>query len=70
MKDSKTLIETLTHSKIYQDYERAFSDATGLPVPADVLVYTRDEWDAMQGSKGPGSLPDTVVWAYQARPPA
>ncbi len=32
MKDSKTLIETLTHSKIYQDYERAFSEATGLPV--------------------------------------
>src|SRR5438552_9903978 len=32
MRDSKTLIETLTHSKIYQDYERAFSEATGLPV--------------------------------------
>src|SRR6266516_337572 len=32
MKDSKTIIETLTHSKIYQDYERAFSEATGLPV--------------------------------------
>ena len=32
MKDNKTLIETLTHSKIYQDYERAFSEATGLPV--------------------------------------
>ena len=32
MNDSKTLIETLTHSKIYQDYERAFSEATGLPV--------------------------------------
>src|SRR5438874_8083954 len=32
MKDSKTLIETLTHSKIYQDYERAFTEATGLPV--------------------------------------
>ena len=29
---SKDLIETLTASKIYQDYERAFSDATGLPV--------------------------------------
>jgi len=28
----QTLIETLTHSKIYQDYERAFSEATGLPV--------------------------------------
>ena len=29
---SKQLIETLTGSKIYQDYERAFSEATGLPV--------------------------------------
>ncbi|HWD20338.1 MAG TPA: helix-turn-helix domain-containing protein [Verrucomicrobiae bacterium] len=30
--DNKELIESLTSSKIYQDYERAFSDATGLPV--------------------------------------
>lgn len=28
----KKLIEALTNSKLYQDYERAFSDATGLPV--------------------------------------
>jgi AraC-like DNA-binding protein len=28
----KNLIEALTNSKIYQDYERAFSEATGLPV--------------------------------------
>jgi|SRR5213592_4389256 len=26
------LIETLTHSQVYQDYERAFTEATGLPV--------------------------------------
>ena len=26
------LLETLTDSKIYQDYERAFSSATGLPL--------------------------------------
>jgi AraC-like DNA-binding protein len=26
------LIETLTHSPVYQDYERAFTEATGLPV--------------------------------------
>ena len=32
MNDNKTLTETLVHSKIYQDYERAFSEATGLPV--------------------------------------
>jgi AraC-like DNA-binding protein/ligand-binding sensor protein len=32
MNDNKGLVEALTHSKIYQDYERAFSEATGLPV--------------------------------------
>jgi AraC-like DNA-binding protein len=26
------LIETLTHSEVYQDYERAYTEATGLPV--------------------------------------
>jgi AraC-like DNA-binding protein len=26
------VIETLTHARIYQDYERAFSETTGLPV--------------------------------------
>jgi hypothetical protein len=26
------VIETLTNSRIYQDYERAFSETTGLPV--------------------------------------
>jgi AraC-like DNA-binding protein/ligand-binding sensor protein len=29
---NKNLIESLTGSKIYQDYERAFGEATGLPV--------------------------------------
>jgi AraC-like DNA-binding protein len=32
MNDNKTLIEALTNSKLYQDYERAFTEATGLPV--------------------------------------
>ena len=32
MTDNRNLIEALTNSKIYQDYERAFSEATGLPV--------------------------------------
>jgi len=30
--DNKELIESLTNSKIFQDYERAFSEATGLPI--------------------------------------
>jgi AraC-like DNA-binding protein len=29
---NRALVETLVNSKIYQDYERAFSDMTGLPV--------------------------------------
>jgi AraC-like DNA-binding protein len=29
---NRALIETLANSKIYQDYERAFTEATGLPV--------------------------------------
>lgn len=34
------LIDTLTGSKIYQDYERAFSEATGLPV----ALRSVDSW--------------------------
>jgi AraC-like DNA-binding protein len=31
-KDSKNLIDAITSSKTYQDYEQAFTEATGLPV--------------------------------------
>lgn len=37
---AKHLIEALTTSKIYQDYERAFSEATGLPV----ALRSVDSW--------------------------
>lgn len=30
--DDSTILEALTDSRIYQDYERAFTEATGLPV--------------------------------------
>ena len=32
MTDNKSLVDALAGSKMYQDYERAFSEATGLPV--------------------------------------
>ena len=32
MQNENTLVEALCSSKVYQDYERAFSEATGLPV--------------------------------------
>ncbi len=48
--------------------ERAAAwDATGLPVPADLLVYTEGEWDAMVGQ---GRFSETVrrevMWVYSA----
>src|ERR1039457_6460319 len=30
--DNRALVEALTNSRVYRDYERAFSDLTGLPV--------------------------------------
>ncbi len=30
--DNKDLIESLIHSQIFQDYEKAFSEMTGLPI--------------------------------------
>ena len=30
--DNKDLVESLINSKIFQDYEKAFSETTGLPV--------------------------------------
>jgi hypothetical protein len=30
--NDRNLIEALTNSKVFQDYERAFTEATGLPV--------------------------------------
>jgi len=32
MNANGSLIETLTHSQVYRDYERAYTEATGLPV--------------------------------------
>src|SRR5437667_8072145 len=32
MNNSHSLVDALAKSKVYQDYERAFSEATGLPV--------------------------------------
>ncbi|MEO6034554.1 MAG: helix-turn-helix domain-containing protein [Verrucomicrobiota bacterium] len=41
---NKKLIEQLTRSKIYQDYERAFTEATGLPL----TLRTAELWQLAQ----------------------
>lgn len=40
-------------------------DATGLPVPVDVLVYTEEEWSALTGQRGFfQTLMRDAVWVY------
>ncbi len=39
-------------------------DATVLPVPADVLVYTREEWETLCREGRFGQVSREVVWVY------
>jgi len=40
-------------------------DATSLPVPADLLVYTRGEWESLgSGSRFIQTLSREAVWLY------
>jgi predicted nucleotidyltransferase len=40
-------------------------DTMGLPVPADVLVYTREEWERMAAEGGlPRTVAGDVVWLF------
>lgn len=61
------LVVIVDHSD--QPFERrALSlDTLQLPVPADVLVYTRTEWDALAREKGRffRTLAGETVWVYQ-----
>lgn len=40
-------------------------DVTGLPVPADLLVYTREEWEKLpRGGRFYQTLQSEAVWVY------
>lgn len=44
-------------------------DVTGLPVPADLLVYTTEEWEGLdRGSRFGRTLLEEIVWVYGAPP--
>jgi len=49
-----------------QPFERraAAWDATALPVPADLLVYTPEEWSALTRTPFGRRLAQEVVWVY------
>lgn len=40
-------------------------DATELPVPADVLVYTLEEWRRLEGSRFRATLEREAAWLVQ-----
>jgi uncharacterized protein len=42
-------------------------DLNGLPVPAELLVYTREEWDRMerQGGRFATTLARETLWLYR-----
>ncbi len=65
------LVVLTAHSRVPWERRSAAWDTTGLPVPADVLVYTQDEWDRMTAA--PGFLQQVareVVWVYTRDPAA
>ena len=39
-------------------------DSSDLPVPADVLVYTRDEWQRLRSTPFGRRLEAEALWAY------
>ncbi len=53
--------------KAAQSFERrAVSwDATRLPVPADVVVYTASEWDFLAGTRFGRTVSREAVWVYE-----
>ncbi len=40
-------------------------DTTPLPVPADLFVYTLEEWDRSSGSGSQRAVADEVVWVLR-----
>ena len=44
-------------------------DMSPLPVPADLLVYTEEEWNSLQkkGGRFASTLSQETVWVYKAK---
>lgn len=59
------LLVIVAHSDKPFLYRATDFDTTSLPVPADLLVYTQDEWAAMERSGRCGRLRTEVRWLYE-----
>ncbi len=62
MTSKDNVIETLTNSKLYREYERAFGDATGLPL----TLRSPDAWQVAQ-KDNPHRNPFCALMAAQSR---
>jgi predicted nucleotidyltransferase len=60
------LIVVVEGSPLSFDRRAAGWDATRLPVPADVLVYTADEWERLSGGRFHDAVMQEAVWVYPA----
>ena len=60
------LVMVVAHSALPFERRGAEWDVTGLPVPADVLVYTHREWEALdKQSRFYRTLVRETVWVYR-----
>ncbi len=60
----------ILRSEVEEPFERRALayDATALPVPADVFVYSCDEWERMLAGGGlPRTVAGEVVWVVDRR---
>lgn len=60
------LVVVLAGTALPFERRAAELDATTLPVPADVLVYTRDEWRHLSQEPAGRRLGKDLVWVYGA----
>lgn len=60
------LLILVNHTDLPFERRSLLFDASGLPVPADVLVYTVDEWDNLQKiSASVRKIATEVYWIFQ-----
>ena len=62
MQNPSSLIENLSHSRLFQEYERAFTDATGLPVALRAV----ESWQLPFHGKA-GEAPFSALMAKSSR---
>ncbi len=59
------LLLIVRHAELSPERRAAAWDVTDLPVPADLLVYTAEEWEALDPHrKFARVLKQEVVWVY------